>query len=171
MNECIESCGATIEELDPSSSSSSEEAGAIDPQEVRALKEQTLRLGDYMYDITFGGEGDGNDGDDGSESIVQLDYRIVDLFKRSFDVIRGTCPDPFLPQEFNRRVMNGFLFLLSDFGTDKLQDITEEEYQDIRDAIDACKTEKPGFSFQGKICSAKALVTTHLTQPLYYPSL
>jgi hypothetical protein len=147
--------GDSTESLTSLSSSSSSSENEIDETERMSITDQTLRLGDYLFDEL--------QPEENSRRQAELErqgpnLRIVQLFKKTVKILGKTCPHPFLPEDFRNRILSGFLFLVEDTGIGEVDDISIEDFEDIYDALKSCEVEYPRFRLEGTVCSMKTIV-------------
>ncbi|XP_021949268.1 uncharacterized protein LOC110846736 isoform X1 [Folsomia candida] len=164
MSTCEDLCYRSIEnDKVPPSRTSHEEGdsveilpvhrGEINETQRMAVTDQTLRLGDYLFDELnteeFNRRSDG----------YGPDLRIVQLYKTSIRILAKTCPDPFIPEDFRNRILSGFLFLVQDTGIGEVDDISAEEFEEIMAALRSCENMNPTFRLEGTVCSMKTIAS------------
>lgn len=104
-------------------------------------------MGDFLYDRL-----------ENSDKDIGPNLRVVSLFETSIEIVKRTCPHPFVHEDFLSRIHEGFLFLLLDVGIGHPEDVSPEEYENILGALDTCKYKEPGFRVEGSICPSKSLI-------------
>lgn len=119
----------------------------LSKQEAAAITDQTLRLGDYLFEqIATPDENPGPK------------LRITEIFKRSIKILSKSCPHPFISNNFLNRVLYGFLFLVSDSGIGEIEDISVEEFEEIMVELNECDEKNPDFRLEGVVCESSAIV-------------
>lgn len=118
------------------------------PSAESLITDQTLRLGDYLFEqIATPEENPGPK------------LRSVELFKRSVQILSKHCAHPFVHSNFINRLLYGFLFLVTDAGIGNVEDISVEEFEEISRALDSCDEKPPDFRLEGDICDNHAIVS------------
>lgn len=125
----------------------------INETEKMALTDQTLRLGDYLFDEIYTEEANRRAGESAGP-----DLRVIQLYKKTISILAKTCPDPFIPEDFRNRVLAGFIFLVHDTGIGEIDDISAEDFEEIYAALRACENVNPRFRLEGVICSMNTIV-------------
>jgi hypothetical protein len=137
----------------------------INDTQVMALTDQTLRLGDYLFDELNTEEYNRRAEENGP------DLRIVQLYKKTIKILAKTCPDPFIPDDFRNRILSGFLFLVQDTGIGEVDDISAEEFEEIMSALRSCDNMNPTFRLEGTVCSMKTVVCFRIIIIIFIKSL
>jgi len=155
--------GDSVEKFVGASSSGETLLGAniIEETDKMAITDQTLRLGDFLFDELQTEERNRlqqyEQPPNPGPSAPNL--RIVQLFKKTIKILGKTCPHPFLPEDFRNRILSGFLFLVQDTGIGEVDDISMEDFEDIADALKSCEAQYPRFRLEGTVCSMKTIVS------------
>lgn len=84
--------------------------------------------------------------------------RVTQLLTQSFQVLSKHCNVSYVPAEFSRDVRRMFLFLLREGTFGELEDVSREDYQQIKQALDHCMEKDPPFLLQGPACETHANV-------------
>jgi len=113
------------------------------------VKDQTHRVLMYLNSIII------DEDDQGPH------FRITEILKKSFDILRIHCPNPYVPKLFGELVLKGFLFLVREGDLAGLKDIDEDDYAHIMEVLNDCAATRPAPAviLNGKECKTRGIVS------------
>ena len=127
----------------------------ISDEDKKKIVDQTLRLGDYLFDKIYTLNLEQLDD---TENKTEPEIRLIEMFRKTMIILTKTCKTPFIHHDYINRVYHGFLFLVKDMGIHTVEDVSVEEFEDIMENLDLCEQRGQLFRLDGSICPSRATV-------------
>lgn len=119
------------------------------------VKEQTHRVLMFLNSLIIDEDAEGPN------------LRIVEILKKSFEVLRRHCPNRYVPEIFSDQVLKAFLFLVREGDLASLRDVSEDDHANIMGVLNQCSEEEPApkVKFNGRECPRRGIVSAGPWEP------